>query len=1033
MPLNEDTIITGLPVLLAPTEKQESPGIVEVATAAFRRENSIVGLWRKLNEPDFPALEEDDSYDPFDDIDGTVFESYPEALIGVRSEEEKAFKLQKIEQEVADLRTIADAGPLGFAATLAAGFLDPIVLVPFGTSARTARAAKATLGIAEEAAAGFIRGGIITARASAFGATAAELALQAEQESRTLGESALNVSSAAVLGGLLGGGITALTTAERVAFAKSIAKDFNVVAGGSGEAPRIRLNELAEDAATGGEKTEIRVKKAFGIERFLAKLHTSPMLRLMVRSRSQEAKRIAMELADQGFIVEGFEGGRSVESNVLAYDVVRGILAQEGDRLYTQYRNRVSGTRQGGRAARFMTEFWDRFRDKGHAYSKREFLEMAGISGRTGDIEGITPQGRAIIPPEASELAKLHRKLVYEPLAKRMVEQGRLPAEVLEKGPKFAESYLSRRYLREKILQETDIAGNSTFRKRLKIWLREKLDNEEIERIEKANPELMREAAIERELEIAARSIEEHITGLSAGRLLYERPSVGKQGPIKERALDFDDEFMLDFLDNNIENVTDSYLRTVLPDIELTERFGSAEMEGQIDAIVTEYDGIRAAEKNPKKRAKIVDQMKEDLKIIEALRDRLRNKYAVPPDSKWVTAARVVRTLNMTAQGGSFVVSSVPDIAMPVLRNGLIRTMRATATPLLTDLKALKLAAAEVKRAGSAWEIVLDTRAHAMADIGDEFARNRTELAAKSVASNFSLINLLSPWNSMMKQWAGVVQQTKLIEIIEALADGKKLRRVDAEDLLQVRISDSMARRIAKELQGPEGSVKRSGLAWANTSDWRDLEAIAAFRSAIRQSVDNTIITPGIGDRPLFMSRELGKTLFQYKSFALASTQRLLLTNLQRRDLATMNGLIIATSLGMFVEAFKTLNAGRELPKDVDRFIWAGVDRSGMIGILGDFGNIAGRLGYGPVAGGPLSSRYASRNTFSSILGPTAGLVQAGLRITAATKEGFAEGDIRAMRRLIPYQNLFYFRKLLDQVEQDFNEAAGIPRTRRRQ
>jgi hypothetical protein len=513
---------------------------------------------------------------------------------------------------------------------------------------------------------------------------------------------------------------------------------------------------------------------------------------------------------------------------------------------------------------------------------------------------------------------------------------------------------------------------------------------------------------------------------------------------LKQRVLDFDDEFIMDFLENDIDTLTQSYLRTTVPDIELkkldtqkgTGKAGSAAMIQSTDAIKREYSDILKGVTDKKQRQKIMNQQKEDLLIIGAVRDRLRGTFAVP-DEKWgklITAGRIARTLNMTAQGGSFLISSLADIAMPVLRHGLTRTMRAAMTPLGHGLRPLKLAAAEIRKAGSGWETVLDTRMRSMADIGDEFARNKVETVGKSFASNFSLVNLLSPWNSGMKQWAGIVGQTRLIDIIDALSRGKRVRAGDLEDLAQLRLGDDMVRRIGAELQGKGGKLKEGGVAWADTDKWADSEAVLAFRSAIRQMVDNTIITPGVGDRPLFMSTEIGKTMFQYKSFALASTQRLLLTSLQKRDLATMNGMMLAVGIGAFVETFKTWNAGRELPKDnlAQYLIGAGIDRSGMIGIIGDGFNFADKLGFGLMSGGPLSSRYAARNAASSLMGPTMGLTETGFRLASASREGFAEGDVRALRRMIPYQNLFYFRKLLDQVEKEFNESVGIPMRKKR-
>ena len=68
------------------------------------------------------------------------------------------------------------------------------------------------------------------------------------------------------------------------------------------------------------------------------------------------------------------------------------------------------------------------------------------------------------------------------------------------------------------------------------------------------------------------------------------------------------------------------------------------------------------------------------------------------------------------------------------------------------------------------------------------------------------------------------------------------------------------------------------------------------------------------------------------------------------------------------------------------------------------------------------------------MLGPTFGAatdigrtVGAGLR-----KERITEGDVHAMRRLLPYQNLFYISRSLRALEEGLIDAWGVPRQQQR-
>jgi hypothetical protein len=61
---------------------------------------------------------------------------------------------------------------------------------------------------------------------------------------------------------------------------------------------------------------------------------------------------------------------------------------------------------------------------------------------------------------------------------------------------------------------------------------------------------------------------------------------------------------------------------------------------------------------------------------------------------------------------------------------------------------------------------------------------------------------------------------------------------------------------------------------------------------------------------------------------------------------------------------------------------------------------------------GEMASRYASRNAFSSLAGPTAGLLETLQRLSYATSNAdWTESDTNELRKLIPYQNLFYLRR----------------------
>ena len=71
----------------------------------------------------------------------------------------------------------------------------------------------------------------------------------------------------------------------------------------------------------------------------------------------------------------------------------------------------------------------------------------------------------------------------------------------------------------------------------------------------------------------------------------------------------------------------------------------------------------------------------------------------------------------------------------------------------------------------------------------------------------------------------------------------------------------------------------------ANTAEWTDDAAKQSFGAALNKDINVTIVTPGKGDTPLFMNYELASTIVQFKKFAMAATQRMLLRGMQEKDM----------------------------------------------------------------------------------------------------------------------------------------------------
>ena len=179
------------------------------------------------------------------------------------------------------------------------------------------------------------------------------------------------------------------------------------------------------------------------------------------------------------------------------------------------------------------------------------------------------------------------------------------------------------------------------------------------------------------------------------------------------------------------------------------------------------------------------------------------------------------------------------------------------------------------------------------------------------------------------------------------------------------------------------------------------------------------------------MSGEVGKLVGQFRSFGFAAVQRILLSGLQQRDAAALSGAVLSVGLGMGVYALKTMQYGGELSDDPTQWLVEGVNRSRLFGWLMDINNTAeklsrGRLGIAALTGESVS-RYQSRNWVEAMARPSVGLIQDANQVLGSAISGdWRESDTRAIRRILPYQNLFYLRGLFDAVEDGVNQGLGV-------
>ena len=203
--------LTAQPVRLLPeplAERVESAAVENLVDvlewegdlgAAFRQENDVVNalLAFSLNniraDPDFD-VERAIKGDP-------IAIRYPDVFEDSLSQKEFDARKLWLLQQRKDRQALATSGISGLGAALAAGLASPTILLPGGAIVRGVKAASVAKSAlpAARSAAGW----------SAVAVGAQEAVLGSSQDLRTWGETAANVSTGAVIGGILGGAVQA--------------------------------------------------------------------------------------------------------------------------------------------------------------------------------------------------------------------------------------------------------------------------------------------------------------------------------------------------------------------------------------------------------------------------------------------------------------------------------------------------------------------------------------------------------------------------------------------------------------------------------------------------------------------------------------------------------------------------------------------------------------------------------------------------------------------------------------------------------
>lgn len=571
-----------------------------------------------------------------------------------------------------------------------------------------------------------------------------------------------------------------------------------------------------------------------------------------------------------------------------------------------------------------------------------------------------------------------------------------------------------------------------------------------------------------------AEQLYNNITGMGA-RVSGMDILQGARGPELSRALNLPFDQKVKWLHTDPEHIIRRYVRQMSSDVEiyrstgspngmrifqeLTEEFDNLRLRLDTATHVAKVDGAMRPVPADTKGAKVVtddlrktllnDLRKEQNRVtsdMTVLIDRQRHLRGMPdnPEGWAFRGGRMAMDMNVTRLMGTVVLSSMSEVARPVMKRGLVSTFRDGYAPMVSDLKRLKMTRENARELGIAWDPILHNRTQAVFEMMEDNGLPRTGLEKVTgfLANKTGLVAGFDRWTAEMKMIAASVGMSESSRMLRAVATGEGTAKQIAEAttfLAAHGVDKPLVDKIWKQFMKPGGSTEfDGGVRLPNLEAWADdYKAMSAYRALIGKFTDDTIITPGL-DRPSWVdANTAAKMLAQFRSFTFTSTNRVIMAGLQQQDMALINGMTISLAMGALSYYLWATSVGGKveaqmLSGDLDKWADESIARSGLTGIFAEAQRVAERIPgleqFATFAGTPVRNRQPT-SLIGSIAGPSYDLAERLSKVVLGMNEP-TQQTLHQARLMQPYQNVFWWRQQMDAIEDAAAEALDLPERR---
>jgi hypothetical protein len=568
--------------------------------------------------------------------------------------------------------------------------------------------------------------------------------------------------------------------------------------------------------------------------------------------------------------------------------------------------------------------------------------------------------------------------------------------------------------------------------------------------------------------------VDEFYNDLVAGRSWESQTQPGTSAAFaRQRLLDFDNRDLIgvqldprdgtgrvDLIETDAQLVANTYAQRMGPAIADARRFdfGEGAEKGFEETLARTL--AREGERfkgTPKQKGDHVARLERD---IRSLRDRVLRRIVAEPDRLDNRAVSALRDMGHLSFMGLSAIPTLADAGKIVMAHGVSKTMGQAYRMFDADVGAQmsRLSKQEVKQAGQGADVALNLAVSRLSEVGtDPQFLSKAERLLRAGVNRFFVVNGLAPLTYGMRMFDGALRQNDLIAKALRVADGKATPDETAF-LASHGIGPGMARRIAKQKW-----EKHPGddFYLANTEAWSDQGAQRAFRAALSQGSENTILLASAADKPLLMEgamhfrkgplvdrfarkaglREVGDYWrvqsnlmampFTYWNFSISATNKVLAHAVENPNRQTLVGVGVMLGLGYMASKLRFAISGNSYAWEAMSLpdkLYKTMEQSGVGGILPDVTMKAhealeASLGTGFMPEGMSGPREATgMDAITGIAGAPAsvarGLIQGGYETVMGMEGGANRLSWAAPGRNYPLTRPFY-DALVDAAEGD--------------